>query len=232
MAETYTKAAVRFLDNLRRPDLAALLSQADIEVGVYNDKIPDHRPRTGAVCRGLSAAPPYDAKRIVEGAVTVHSGREAHDNIVVKVKGEPVTGIDALLPELLIHREMMIEVSTGRQELKEVEDYYGARQARIVEVCADLAIRYENPHEGLWDWYRYWKENFAHYAERRDYVRKLFSKPIAMAAGRITNPSPVQERAPTGWNRVDRCLSRARARFDAAAVEEDWQAVGLLCREA
>ena len=63
------------------------------------------------------------------------------------------------------------------------------------------------------------------------YVRKLFSKPIATAAGRITNPSPVQERAPTGWNRVDRCLSRARARFDAASVEEDWQAVGLLCRE-
>ena len=63
-----------------------------------------------------------------------------YDHIVVKVVGEPVTGVDALLPDLLIHREMMIEVSTGRQEINEVDDYYGARQARIVEVCADLAI--------------------------------------------------------------------------------------------
>jgi hypothetical protein len=69
------------------------------------------------------------------------------------------------------------------------------------------------------------------YAERRNYVRTLFSGPVASAVGRVHNPSPVNEREPTGWERVDRSLGKAKTQFLAASAEEEWQAVGLLCRE-
>ncbi|TIR17096.1 MAG: hypothetical protein E5X33_27005 [Mesorhizobium sp.] len=36
---------------------------------------------------------------------------------------------------------------------------------------------------------------------------------------------------PTGWQKVDRQLQEMRARLDAAGSEEQYQAVGLLCRE-
>lgn len=36
---------------------------------------------------------------------------------------------------------------------------------------------------------------------------------------------------PTGWQKVDRQLQEMRGRFDAADTEEQYQAVGLLCRE-
>ncbi|SMH29778.1 hypothetical protein [Mesorhizobium australicum] len=36
---------------------------------------------------------------------------------------------------------------------------------------------------------------------------------------------------PTGWQKVDRQLQEMRARLDAADTEEQYQAVGLLCRE-
>ncbi|MBP0441427.1 hypothetical protein [Tianweitania sediminis] len=44
-------------------------------------------------------------------------------------------------------------------------------------------------------------------------------------------PTPVEEREVTGWERVDGALKTARARYDGAAVEEEWQEVGLLCRK-
>ena len=36
---------------------------------------------------------------------------------------------------------------------------------------------------------------------------------------------------PTGWNRVDRTVTEARKRLELATTEEQFQAVGLLCRE-
>jgi hypothetical protein len=37
---------------------------------------------------------------------------------------------------------------------------------------------------------------------------------------------------PTGWQKVDRQIQEVRSRLDTAEVEEQFQAVGLLCREA
>ncbi|MGO4569354.1 hypothetical protein AB4Z52_30990 [Rhizobium sp. 2YAF20] len=69
------------------------------------------------------------------------------------------------------------------------------------------------------------------YADRRNYVRQLFNGPVAAGVGRVHNPSPVADREPTGWERVDRSLGKAKAQFLAASTEEEWQVVGLLCRE-
>ncbi|HRI37432.1 MAG TPA: hypothetical protein PLO50_02635 [Nitrospira sp.] len=48
----------------------------------------------------------------------------------------------------------------------------------------------------------------------------------------INAPEPiVPAREPTGWDRVDRAIEKARSEMKSAKHEEDYQTIGLLCRE-
>jgi len=222
-----------YLDSLRRGDLSALLMHARIDYGTMGARqgvVVVHAPQPFS--EALSSLPPTDRKRIAE-AVLSRRDLTVPDDIVIKKAGDPMDGPATLLPDLIIHREMMVAVATGGgTDIRDVDDYYVARQARLVEACAAAGIKYENPHESLWDWYHYWKEQgFESWAQRRQYIRKLFAGPVTMAAGRANSPSPVVEREPTGWDRVDRSIGNARAKFSTASIEEDWQTVGLVCRE-
>src|SRR5208282_5940629 len=49
---------------------------------------------------------------------------------------------------------------------------------------------------------------------------------VAQSAGRV-----VVFKEPTGWEKVDRQHQEMKLRLDTAETEEQWQAVGLLCRE-
>ena len=65
------------------------------------------------------------------------------------------------------------------------------------------------------------------YASRRVYVNSLFEPLIKQVKSpNLTNYQP------TGWERVDRNADELRRRFAEAGTEEQFQAVGLLCREA
>lgn len=70
-------------------------------------------------------------------------------------------------------------------------------------------------------------KGFDSWADRRQYVRKLFAGPVAAAAGRANNPGPVTEREPTGWERMDRSLAKGRLQFNSATADEDWQNKGI-----
>ena len=64
------------------------------------------------------------------------------------------------------------------------------------------------------------------YRSRREYVAKIFQPLIET----ITSGSTVQFEI-TGWPRVDRTVAELRNRLASAKNEEQFQAVGLLCRE-
>ncbi|TPN39368.1 hypothetical protein FKO01_04200 [Mesorhizobium sp. B2-3-3] len=239
MTDSDGENARAYLDSLRRGDLSALLLHARVETGV---QLADFGSGQWVVivrapqpfAEALSTLSEIDRKRIAEAAVSRKTSSEYHapTDIIVKVAGDPLEGPITLLPDLVIHRAMMTAVATGKGGIQEVDDYYGARQFRLIEGCAAAGIKYENPHESLWDFYRFWKaEGMDTYQPRREYVRKLFAVPLAAAVGRVHNPSPVAEREPTGWERVDRSLAKARLQFQTASVEEEWQAIGLVCRE-
>ena len=123
---------------------------------------------------------------------------------------------------------MMISVATGGDRIQSVNDYYIARAARI-RVTIPAEVPYDNPHADLWDWFRHWRGSLASYSDRRQYVRQLFAPAIEALAKRPSIPLP--QREPTGWERVDRAMSKARAQLELASAEEDFQAIGLLCRE-
>lgn len=60
-------------------------------------------------------------------------------------------------------------------------------------------------------------------------VKQISGKPV-FAPQKLGHRTQVFEE-PTGWQKVDRQLQEVRLRLDTATSEEQYQAVGLLCRE-
>jgi hypothetical protein len=234
--------ARKFLESLHRFDLAMLLSQCRVSIervterdevdfdwgfGTTRDVVAVHAP--SPIDEALKSLLPEDRKRIAQAATSSMSATRAPDDIQVEtIVGATADGAPALLAELLIHRAIMISVATGGFRIQEVDDFYRARQARIVQ---DLPtdVQFDNPHGDLWDFYHFWDANLPQWKDRRRYVREMFGPAIAAIAKR-SSISPIR-REPTGWERVDRALSKARDRLASASAEEDFQAIGLICRE-
>lgn len=135
---------------------------------------------------------------------------------------------DDLISGLENLRQTMISVATGGPRINDVNDSY---QRMFATVSAELARRHiDNPltFGSLWDWYGRWSSgDLPTYQSRRNFVSELISPLVArIRTGRA------EEMQPTGWQRVDRTVGETRDRLAAARNEEQFQAVGLLCREA
>ena len=232
--------ARKFLESLQRFELSTLLNECSVAIvdtvgGMEIDdewfpRVHNEVARVNAptpIDEALRKLPGYDQKRIAEAIANGYRRDGSFDLDVQTVKHE-VEGVPALLADLLIHREMMIDVSTGGPRIQEVNDYYRAREVRIREQMP-AHVRYDNPHEDLWAWYRHWDQELPQWKDRRLYVRQLFGPAIETLAKRSSVPLP--EREASGWERVDRALSKARAQLGLASAEEDFQQIGLLCRE-
>jgi len=233
--------ARKFLESLHRFELALLLDRCSIAITTVKEgRVIDDEWYSNVreevvfvyaptpIDEALDALPAEDRKRIAEAVANGYKKRASFDDIRVEIVPQKVEGIVALVAELIIHRDMMISVATGGKRIQEVNDYYIAREARLRERMPS-DIKYANPHDDLWAWYQHWNSNFGRWTERRQYVREIISPAIAALSKRSTLPLP--EREATGWERVDRVLSKARAQFETASAEEDCQAIGLLCRE-
>ncbi len=231
-------SARKFLESLQRFDLSMLLRhcQASVEqletaLDWFSD-LEDEAIIVRApvpIADALRSLPQQDRKRIAEAVSSGQQVRKQHDDIRVETLDDAhASGTVALLSELLIHRGMMIDVATGGARIQDVDDYYRAREARIREAIPE-GVTYENPHVDLWAWYRHWGAELPQYKDRRFYVRQLFTHAIEALAKRSSLPS--EPREVTGWERVDRALSKARTQLESATAEEDCQAIGLLCRE-
>lgn len=237
-----TENARKFLESLQRFDLAMLLSQClvavervttmeDIGFGemyrVTRDVVIVRAP--SPIDEALTSLPPEDRKRIAQAAASLVDVSPEPDDIRVEKSGKAANGAAALLAELLIHRAMMTSVSTGGPRIQDVDDFYRARQARIIQSLPD-GVEFSNPHTDLWDFYHYWDANLPQWKDRRRYVKEMFTPAINAIARRSSLPLVYRE--PTGWERVDRALSKSRDQLASASVEEDFQAIGLICREA
>lgn len=231
--------ARKFLESLQRFELSTLLAECSIAIqeetgGFVEDEWFSSLPSVCAVVaaptpidEALRKLPAYDQKRVAEAIANGYL-RDGSFGLEVQTIKHEVKGMPALLADLLIHREMMIDVSTGGHRIQEVNDYYRAREIRIRErMPAD--VLYDNPHEDLWAWYHHWSSELPQYKDRRIYARQLFRPAIESLAKRSSVPLP--ERDASGWERVDRALSKARAQLGLASAEEDFQQIGLLCRE-
>ena len=125
----------------------------------------------------------------------------------------------------------MVAVSTGGPRIDTVNPDY---QRDYSEVDGDLRrrnIANPNPYSDLWQWYGRWSsDDLPSYRSRRLFLAELFTPVLdqvrARATGRVSEPLP-----PTGWPRVDRTVGEIRLRLAEGSTEEQYQAIGLLCRE-
>ena len=162
--------------------------------------------------------------------------------------GMEVTGIvfklntDSLIDESDEYRQalqqldriqnILIAVSTGGPRIQSVSHDYYDRYSLFTERLETLGLQNPIPYSDLWDWYGKWSSgDLPTYQSRREYIRGLLAP---LRERLLKGPSPHgTEMFPehTGWSLVDRQLGEARKVLESASTEEQFQSVGLHCRE-
>jgi hypothetical protein len=136
-------------------------------------------------------------------------------------KGELLRAIEYL-------RDIMISVATGGPRINEVNDQFQETFANVEEELSQKGIKNPMPYKNLWDWHgRLSSGDLPTLQSRRLFVSELINPLIA-----LINTEQVEDYEPTGWARVDRTVGELRKHFASASNEEQFQAIGLLCREA
>lgn len=128
--------------------------------------------------------------------------------------------------------DLMIAVATGGPRIESKNDEYMERREIIRDKLQSLGKRDPNPFEDLWAWYGRWSSgDLPRYQSRREYIRTLYLTLLEDLAG-ASGPSPLEpSREPTGWEKVDRTVDKIINSLAQARDEEEYQAVGFLCRE-
>lgn len=88
--------------------------------------------------------------------------------------------VKVLLDHLEHIQTLMINVATGGQPIREVDETYKRLYIQIdaeIELLQQIGIHALNPNyfRSLWDWYAYWKNHLDSYQSRREYIGQLYS---------------------------------------------------------
>lgn len=128
-------------------------------------------------------------------------------------------------------RDIMIAVSTGGPRIDDLNTEYRELYTQADEVLRAHGLKHTNPFPDLWDWYGRWRSgDLPSYQSRREFLAGVFTPMFdQVRAHRDGRLLPAAE--PTGWMKVDRQVGEARRRLAEAETEEQFQAIGLLCRE-
>jgi hypothetical protein len=137
-----------------------------------------------------------------------------------------------LINEIEAQRSLMITVATGGPRIQQVNAEYQQRRTTIDQMLRHLELPDPNPFVDLWAWYGKWSGgDLPSYQSRRQFISDIYT-PLVDRLKRGT-PSAASRifPEPTGWAKVDRTVGEIRQRLARATTEEQFQAVGLLCRE-
>lgn len=142
------------------------------------------------------------------------------------------TGKEQLKKDLESLKDLMISVATGGERIQSVDSRYKALHNSIYNRCKKLNIKYENTFAGLWEWYARWSSEFPHYQERRQFINQLLSPTFDVFISDNSSSSivsPIVELS--DWERINRTVIKIKQNSIVAKNEEDYQQIGLLCRE-
>jgi hypothetical protein len=125
----------------------------------------------------------------------------------------------------------MTSVSTGGQRIQEVEGEYKVKFDFVNKALQKLNIQNPNPYRDLWDLYGKWSSDFGAYRERRAYIKEMFNT-LVQTLEENEEPETISITVDlTGWERIERSINEIKRRQAEAINEEQFQVVGLLCRE-
>jgi hypothetical protein len=136
-----------------------------------------------------------------------------------------------LLREIDYLKNTMISVSTGGQRIQSVEQQYKQTYNGVNQQLKKIDIENPNSHTSLWDWYGKWSNDFPHYQERRDYINEMYKQLInVLSEAEDTRIVDIKIDL-SGWNKINRTVIEINKREKQAQNEEQFQAIGMLCRE-
>jgi len=136
-----------------------------------------------------------------------------------------------LLEEIESLRGLMIAVATGGPRIDDVRAEYQRRRESIAAGLKERDLKDPNSYDDLWKWYGKWHSgDLPSYQSRRFHIADLYQPLVSRLRESPTMTAGVVFEE-TGWMRVDRAMGEIRQRLEKARTEEQFQAVGLLCRE-
>lgn len=123
----------------------------------------------------------------------------------------------------------MIAVATGGPRIGDVLADFAREYDEFDEELARRRLENPLPYRDLWEWYGRWSSgDLPSWQSRRQFVNDLVGDFTQRILAQRSGQTPVD---PTGWARVDRNVTEMRKCLETAATEEQYQIVGLLCRE-
>lgn len=241
-------AVSRVLRHRSCHDLADVLSRAfvDFDMSTTYGSLPFSLITTAEIYAPISdydrleALSQEDKESILNAILVIWPPRENDMEITAvsyrlnpdSLKGAP-DDMEELLRKLGRLQNIMIAVSTGGPRIDEVNAEYKECHSSLTEQLHAKGL--ENPvlYTDLWDWYGKWSSgDLPTYQSRREHIRDLLGPLERRLREGSSSRGAEVFLEPTGWPRVDRTLGEVRARLGSASTEEQFQAVGLLCREA
>lgn len=137
-----------------------------------------------------------------------------------------------LIQEIETQRSLMIAVATGGPRIESVNAEYVERRETIARELTAIGLKDPNPYDDLWSWYGKWSSgDLPTYQSRRQYLSDIYRPLIqGLREGPGVHGARVFEE-PTGWAAIDRDLGELRRQLEQAQSQQQFQAVGLSCRE-
>ncbi len=245
------KAVNSILRYRNRNNLVNLLSRAFIDFEVFDEGYDMATGFPISLANAVIYAPiadydqirslsEEDEQRILEAITEIWPYREG-DNAITGIiyrldpeslRDSPDNSED-ILHKLDSLQSIMIAVSTGGPRINEVNAEYKEAFLSLTGDLEQWGIQNSIPYSDLWDWYGKWSSgDLPTYRSRREYIRGLVEPLEARLRDGLKSHQPKVFQEPTGWSRVDRNLGEVRTRLESATTEEQFQAVGLLSREA
>lgn len=141
-------------------------------------------------------------------------------------------GKEQMKKDLESIQDILVSVSTGGPRFQEVESQYKSLHSSFLKRCKQLNIVYNNNFDGLWQWYGRYRAELPTYQSRREFVGNLLAPTFEAFNDNNTTPAiatPIVEL--NDWDRINRAVIKIKQSSNVAKNEEDFQQIGLLCRE-
>jgi hypothetical protein len=247
--ETIRLSAIAHLRELGSDDEVDLLSRCKLEVGDTAQQYSGST-RLGLNitlrCRAVDLAKfeddaiwdvalPSAAHRAIQHAIeaVLPTQLDVHDfsarSLLVDRNKFEKTELERLVEAQI---DLMIAVATGGPRIQSKNDEYKKRREVLRAKLQFLGRRDPNSFPDLWAWYARWSSgDLPSYQDRREYVRALYRELLEDLAGAPAPSRSEPSREPTGWEKVDRTVDKVINSLGRATDEEEYQAVGLVCRE-
>jgi hypothetical protein len=154
---------------------------------------------------------------------------------IAKIEWDKVADLfskDQLLAEINYMRDTLISVSTGGLRIQDVNDEYQKRFLNVATALKRLTYENPNPFNDLWQWYGKWSSGeMPQYKDRRVYIGDMYGSLLKTLQDTEQSELLNVLVTLTGWERIDRSVKEIKMRLSQALNEEQFQTVGLLCRE-